>query len=174
VKYKKLLSESKEHIERYGLIQAPVTLDIFSNGGFWMSQRLDELDHNRTKAAFALPFRYYGYLKYITCMAVSGITLGMVGNLKIYSISLSILLFYCCEAHFLFLFPLIIDRVQNPVIESIRQTYRIGLLKSVITVVPIALYMISGLFSYRAPFVRWHVGCLAILIWYQHEIRDWI
>jgi hypothetical protein len=32
--------------------------------------------------------------------------------------------------------------------------------------------MLSGLLNRQNPFRRWHIGCLSVLLWYQHEVRN--
>ena len=69
---------------------------------------------------------------------------------------ISILAFYIIEVHFLFLFPLLIDRVSNPMLTSCKMTYKIGFLKALITVFQIGLYMMFGLLQLKEPFKKWN------------------
>ena len=93
-------------------------------------------------------------------------------SLNIFLTPLSIIVFYLFEVHFLFLFPLIIDKIDQPILTSIKQTYKVGIFNALVTVIPIACFMLKGLFNISKPFHNWHIGSLAILIWYQNEIRD--
>jgi hypothetical protein len=37
-------------------------------------------------------------------------------------------------------------------------------------VLRIAVFMMVGLFYSKNPLKNWHIGCLFIIIWYQHVI----
>lgn len=174
MKYRELIGKSIAHLEhncgKHYFV--PVT-DMFGNGGFWMQERLTELD-NRAAALPAIipPFKFYGYLKYGICLLLFFWAAAIFYRLNIFLMPLAVFVFYWCEAHFVFLFPLLIDGVRHPVYKSIKATYHMGVLRVMVTVMSIAVYMIRGLFNRRAPFYNWYVGCMAILIWYQHEVRD--
>jgi len=86
-------------------------------------------------------------------------------------IPLSIVVFYLFEIQFLFLFPLLIDNSKEPVRRGIREVFKIGIIRCLFTVIPIAFFMLLGLFHKRQRYRNWYIGCLAILIWYNDEVR---
>lgn len=152
-------------------VKAVFSPHIFTIGAQWMAERMgvenpsDKHKHNQS-------FIYYGLLKYGICFGVFLGAFFLFWHLQPWLIPLSILVFYLCEIHFLFLFPLLIDQVPRPVCASVRMTYRMGLIRTAFTVMHIGFFMVSGLFQYKNPFKKWHIGCLAIVIWYQYEVRN--
>lgn len=117
-------------------------------------------------------YAVYGWMKYGLSLSAMIISMWFFMNVNAWLLPLSILVFYLVEVHFLFLFPLLIDDVSAPVWTSIQQTYRSGLFTSLLTVIPIGFYMIAGLLNVRDPFHNWHVGCLAVILWYKNEVRN--
>lgn len=169
-----LLSESeKQFSKRPEQIQRVFFTHIFAAGARWMFEKLHENEPETTTVFDAsINFSYYGYLKYglsLLSFLAAGFALGKVHLLLT---PLAVLVFYVFEVHFLFLFPLLIDGAKNPIQTSIRQTYRIGFGKALFWVFTIALYMLSGLLNHRNPWRKWHIGCLSIVLWYRHEVRD--
>ena len=81
------------------------------------------------------------------------------------------LAFYVVEVHFLFLFPLLLDGVAHPLRASVRATYRVGFLKALAWTLTLAAFMLAGLLRWRRPWRSWHIGCLALIQWYCHEVR---
>lgn len=145
---------------------------IFSQGAQWMHYQLYEL-HPTTTPAFSPNTQYtaYGLLKYGACLTAFIPTLAAFPTSGPIIIPLSILAFYLVEIHFLFLFPLLIDQTPHPILASIRATYKIGIARCLLTVIPVAAYMLIGLLNKKHRLDNWYIGCLAILIWYNHEIR---
>lgn len=146
---------------------------LFTLGARWMFDRLPAKEAATARGVAASPnFGWYGCFKYglsLLALAASGWALG---HLSLLLTPLAVLCFYVVEVHFLFLFPLLLDGAKNPLRTSIQATYRIGLLSALLGVLPIGGYMLSGLLNQQHPFRRWHIGCLAVLLWYQHEVRD--
>lgn len=138
-----------------------------------MFEKLHE-DESGAVAVFdaSINFRYYGYLKYGISLLAFLTSCFVLGKLHLWLMPLAILVFYACEVHFLFLFPLLIDQVKKPMQTSIRQTYRIGFGKALLWVFAIAIYMLSGLLNFRNPWRKWHIGCLSIVLWYKYEVRN--
>ena len=182
--YRQLIAASKTHLlhantpipdmgEPVPCMPAAHFDTLFPLGARWMYHRLQEL-----QPADARPFnpgiRYtrYGLLKYGICITGSGISLPGLFTYGLFAIPLSIGIFYLLEIHFLFLFPLLIDQTPNPLLASIRATYKIGVGRCLITVIPIACYMMIGLLRKTNRFNNWYIGCLAIVIWYNHDIRN--
>jgi hypothetical protein len=138
-----------------------------------MHDRLGELRPGDV-APFDSDTRYtiYGLVKYGICLTAAGLAAVGISGYPLFAAPLSILVFYLFEIHFLFLFPLLIDRSPRPLLTSIRATYKIGVWRCLITVIPVAGYMLAGLFRKTDRLGNWYTGCLSILIWYDHEIRN--
>ncbi|MCA8831056.1 hypothetical protein [Hymenobacter pini] len=170
----RLLQESERQFnERPGQVQPVFRGNLFATGAHWMFRKLHE---NELEAApvfdAATDYRYYGYLKYASSL-LAFLTAGvLLAKLHWLLVPLAVLAFYAVEVHFLFLFPLLLDQVKNPLHTSVRQTYRIGFDRALLWVLVIAVYMLSGLLKLRNPWRRWHIGCLSIILWYKHEVRD--
>ncbi|UOE34617.1 hypothetical protein MTP16_02940 [Hymenobacter monticola] len=146
---------------------------IFATGARWMFEQLPE-NGPKTNSGFdaATRFGLYGGLKYgLSLLAFAG-ALWALGKVSLLLTPLAVLVFYLVEVHFLFLFPLLLDRARNPLRTSIRETHRIGLARALIWVLAIGVFMLSGLLNRRQPLRRWHIGCLSVLLWYQHEVRN--
>ncbi|PJJ61171.1 hypothetical protein [Hymenobacter chitinivorans] len=170
----RLLSESERQFDkRPAQVQQVFSSNVFDAGARWMFQKLHE-DEPETAGAFdaSINFSYYGYLKYGLSL-LAFLTAGFVlGQIHLWLMPLAVLVFYGFEVHFLFLFPLLLDRVENPIQTSIEQTYRIGFVKALLWVFTIAMYMLSGLLNHRNPWRKWHIGCLSIVLWYKYEVRN--
>ncbi len=172
--YKTLLLQSQEHLRGYPVyIKHQISYNVFSLGAKWMFDRLNEVDPYK-KGVFdpSVNFGFYGLLKYGICIASFFISAFLLFRVNIFLSPLGIIVFYFFEVQFLFLFPLLIDKVENPIWTSIEQTYKIGIIKALVTVIPIAFFMLIGLFDFKAPFRNWHIGSLAIIIWYKNEVRN--
>ena len=172
MKFKQLIFESKNKLDLNPiLMDGSISLNVFDSGAKWMFEKLNE---NNLEGRFNDSTNYltYGVFKYGICFCAFIISFLLFSRINFLLIPLSVLVFYLFEIHFLFLFPLLIDNVQNPVWTSIKQTYKIGIITALVTVIPIGFFMVAGLLKFSDPFRNWYVGCLAILIWYQNEIRD--
>lgn len=170
MRYRQLLDASKTHLAAVpgSLPNTAPSTQIFALGARWMYDRLLELGNQKPFNARA-PYTGYGLLKYGICGIASIACLICLGPL---AIPLSIAVFYLLEVHFLFLFPLLIDSSPHPIRSSIRSAYKIGIGQCFITVIPIAVYMMTGLFRKTNRLENWYIGCLAIVIWYNNEIRN--
>lgn len=171
---KELISQSGVYMagEPSG-IERPCSFDVFQQGGEWMRAWLDRWNKNGPAANRAvIDFNAYGFIKYLLCLGAMGISAYGLYHLRPYLLPLCIIVFYVVEVHFLFLFPLLIDGVKHPLWQSLRITHRIGLFRVLAKVIPIACFMLVGLLQVSDPFRNWHKGCLAILIWYQQDVRD--
>jgi hypothetical protein len=138
---------------------------VFRSGACWMAQRM--AGNPNAELRDGTRFARYGLLKY--GLSLGAFTCAAVFLFRMHPAwaALSVLAFYLVEVHFLFLFPLLIDGATAPVRKSILHTYRIGLVYTIFTVMPIACYMVLGLLRLRRPLHNWHIGCLAIIIWYK-------
>lgn len=155
------------------LIDKPLSVNVFREGGVWMCRWLSRLERKQGISYDGLAhFNAYGFMKYGICIAAFVISLWCFFTWNVYLMPLSVVVFYIAEVHFLFLFPLLIDKVEKPVLKSIAITYRMGLVNVLLKVIPIGFYMAFGLFRFSDPFRNWYKGCLAVLIWYQDEVRD--
>ncbi|MDX1943509.1 MAG: hypothetical protein SFU99_23280 [Saprospiraceae bacterium] len=145
--------------------------NLFSIGARWMHERLCEMRGSDQEFDEVINFTYYGVLKYSISIAGLVIALYYLIKVNIFLAPLAILFFYFLEVHFLFLFPLLIDKVKRPLLNSIRLAYKIGIIRAVFNVLPIAIFMLLGLFNYKKPLYNWYIGCLAILYWYHYEVE---
>lgn len=171
MKYQQLLSHSKESIGTdFPVSNKIISFQVFEIGSRWMFARLN----TGTTQSFNSSVNYLGYglLKYSISFLVFLFSAWLFLKVNLLLVPLSIVFFYLAEVHFLFLFPMVIDNVKKPVWTSVKQTYKIGVLNALITVIPIGCFMLWGLLHYKNPFRNWYIGCLAIIIWYQNEIRN--
>lgn len=172
MKYSKLIAESKalwNNNPEY--TKHTVSFKVFNLGAKWMFEQLNKNDE--VKSFNDLPnYFIYGILKYGICLLAFCISFYLFLKIHLLFTPLAIIVFYLFEVHFLFLFPLLIDDVKNPIITSIQQTYIIGLFTTLVTVIPIGFYMMMGLLNLKNPFRNWHIGCLTIIIWYKNEVRN--
>lgn len=168
-----LIAASRAHFKQYpDALSYNYSVKFFHEGGEWMKDRMSELNSITHKSSSTVQYIYYGWFKY----GISAILFAVMG-MWFYSIHpgllpISIIGFYVVEVHFLFLFPLLINGDQQPVINSIKKTYQVGLLKAIFTIIPIAVYMLVGLLK-KQPLLNWHTGCMSILIWYNNETGNW-
>ncbi|WP_153799144.1 hypothetical protein [Foetidibacter luteolus] len=172
--YKKLLAEAEAFLkDNPEYVRQTFTLQLFNVGAAWMATKLQQLDNSRkVHVNPGTNFTFYGLLKYGLCIVASVIACCFLYRESIFLVPAAFFVFYLCEVHLLFLFPLLIDNTTNPVWKSIRHTYKIGLLNALSRVIPISLYMIAGLFNINTAFKNWHAGSIAILIWYKNEVRN--
>ncbi len=136
-----------------GGVIPPPTPGGFAQGAEWMRRSLQIL---RGESIPPRPGAYdrAGLAKYGLCLV--GGALGGVPGL------------YAIEAQLVFLFPLLIDGVADPIVASRALTRRAGGTASVMrTVLPIAARMLSGGPRGQGAIRSWALGCLAILIWYE-------
>jgi hypothetical protein len=172
--FKTLLSKSKiayankpNQVENVGLIH------VFQAGAKWMAEKMNDLEHQKKVFIDAgTSFNVYGYFKYGVCIIAFLVSFFFFLNKNVLFTPISVLIFYFFEVHFLFLFPLLIDKVPNPIQKSIQITHQIGVFCAMIIVIRIAFFMLYGILNLKNPFKNWHIGCLCIIIWYQDEVRN--
>jgi hypothetical protein len=174
MKFQYLISQSKANLQlnppkSFGVF----SLHIFRFGAKWMFNKLheDKLD-NHVQFNSTINYFAYGIVKYGISFILFLLSAIIFIKVNLFFLPISILLFYLSEIHFLFLFPLLIDNIENPILTSIKQTYKIGVLTTLLNVIPIGLFMLFGLLNYKDPFRNWYIGCLSIVIWYKDEIRN--
>ena len=172
--YQQLLIASRAHLEKYpGYGPASNLRTLFPMGARWMYDRLTELNGNNIHPfASKVNYTLYGYLKYGICLSGFLIVIWWCSSHMPLLLPLSILLFYVLEIHFLFLFPLLIDHSKRPILTGVRETFKLGILKCLSIVIPISMFMLIGLFRKKDWVRNWYIGCLAILIWYNNEVRN--
>ena len=172
MKYIDLIQQSKAKLEQNSnAINSPISINIFALGAKWMFEKLNETNKN-AKFDDRTNYHAYGFLKYGISLIAFFIALLLLSKISIFLIPFSIFVFYFFEVQLLFLFPLLLDKVQNPIWSSVKQTYKIGIFTAMITVIPIGLYMVWGLLNFKNPYKNWHIGCYSIIIWYKNEIRN--
>ncbi len=172
--FKTLIQLSKTEFDSQpNQIKRPISLNIFNAGAKWMFDKLNQSELNDTlEFDERISYSFYGVLKYVLSLSFFTLSLVLAWEFNKLLMPFTILVFYLVEVHFLFLFPLLLDKVSNPISTSIRQTYRIGLMTTALRVLQIGVFMLVGIMNFTNPFRNWHIGCLAILLWYKNEIRD--
>jgi hypothetical protein len=146
---------------------------VFKTGAQWMHERMIELNIiENIPIVEKNNYTLYGIIKYGFCITVLCLSFYLLFLIHPVLSSLSILVFYLAEIHFLFLFPLLISGNKKPLMNSIIITYRMGILSTLLNVIPIGIYMMIGLLNTKNPLKNWYVGCLCILIWYKDETRN--
>ncbi|GAB2807494.1 hypothetical protein [Ferruginibacter profundus] len=169
MKYRQLLEQSKIYLDKNpAYVDTPVSIHIFTSGAKWMADQLNAT----TSFNSAIHFGWYGVLKYSVCVLAFFAAAISLWHINIFLLPLAILVFYFFEVHFLFLFPLLIDNVKQPLLKSIQLSYATGILTCMATVIPISIFMLAGVLNLKAPFKNWHIGSLAILTWYKNDIRN--
>jgi len=168
------LSKAKIHFnQRPVYVEQGSWINLFSSGAEWMVERLNEISsENQYIFNRDVHFTTYGLGKYLLCLLAFFISFLLFSKTHIALTPLSILVFYVFEVALLFLFPLLIDGVKHPIITSIKMTWEIGFFKAVLIVIPIAIFMLIGLFDIKKRYHNWHIGCLAILFWYLDERKN--
>ena len=188
MKYKYLIDAGKAHLEKYpgyepvshpskifhmGTTIFHVGATMFPMGAKWMYDRLNELDGDNIRPFDPrINYNFYGCLKYGACLSGAFLATWWLQRHGPLLMPLSMLLFYLIEIQFLFLFPLLIDNARHPILTGIREVFRIGVIKCLFTVIPISIFMMTGLLRKKDMFRNWYIGCLSILIWYNHEVRN--
>jgi hypothetical protein len=151
----------------------PFTIKNFEEGAFWMYEILKIISPNSQPIFIkSKKYKWYGWLKYGLSMAAFFVSFFIFIKLNFLFIPISFIIFYIVEIHFAFLFPLMIDGVKNPIQQSISVVYKMSFISVLVTVMGIAAYMLVGLFNLKQPLKNWYIGCLAILIWYNNDVRN--
>lgn len=152
-------------------VAQPLSVHIFTTGARWMFAHLPPQAGQPVEFDDSIRFGRYGSLKYgSSLLALVAVASGLARLHLLPWLPLAGLAFYVVEVHFLFLFPLLLDRVAHPLRASLRATYRVGLFKALAWTLTLAAFMLAGLLR-RRPWRNWHVGCLALIRWYHHEVR---
>lgn len=151
----------------------PLSPRVFSRGAGWLAGHLPPVGIGDGPAR-SVRFGLYGSLKYgSSLLAALGMAAALIGLRQLWLLPLAGLAFYLVEVQLLFLFPLLLDGVSNPLRRSVRATYHVGLLRALTWTLCIAGYMLVGLLDWRQPWRKWHIGCLAVFNWYDAEVRAW-
>jgi hypothetical protein len=152
------------------LTNATASFAGFQSGAEWMSEQMRRLRGGRDPAFDdRINYTFYGVLKYTISLAGSIAALILSYRHCLWFLPTAVLVFYFFEIHFLFLFPILIDRAKRPIFTGFRLIYKIGVLKALFTVIPIAGFMLFGLTNRKNPFKNWYMGCLAVVFWYEQE-----
>lgn len=173
LRYHDLMIQSRAHIAAHAQQElVPLQPRNFGDGARWMAAQLGILRGREIPFPGDVPFALYGIGKYGLCLTAALAAAILLGRLHPAFMLIAIPVFYLAEVHLLFLFPLLIDAAPKPVLRSIRASYRMGLLSSMILTMRIAAFMMIGLLQIRNPLKNWYAGCMAVLIWYEHEIGN--
>lgn len=153
----------------------------FWGGARWMARGLAGLRGEDAQAlAPSEPWRWQalGVLKYGAC-AVAGVApvaLGaLLGRWETVALGLVAVVpaFYAVEAQLVFVFPLMLDRVDAPLRASRRLTVAAGGTVSVmLTVLPLAATMLFGGIVGRGAVRCWCIGCMGVLLWYDALVQS--
>ncbi|HTF82723.1 MAG TPA: hypothetical protein VL947_13400 [Cytophagales bacterium] len=143
---------------------------IFKHGAEWMYIYMQGKAPHATFDP-STPYHTYGLYKYGISITACLASLFALIQIHILLAPLSILVFYCFEIQFLFLFPLLLDKVSKPIVKSILYTYKVGPFKALFIVLQIGTFMVLGLLNFRNPLRKWYIGCISVLIWYELEVR---
>lgn len=146
----------------------------FQSGGEWMQAEIGRLTGITLTEAPQPDFNRAGLVKYGLASLTSMLAVLLVTAPVWQAMLVAVSTFYVVEAHFLFLFPLLASNHPKPYRTSVKLTYRIGLFRCVVNILPIAIFMLAGLIRGEAPLRNWYIGCRAILIWYLDETEFWI
>ena len=138
----------------------------FSAGGAWMAEQLYQRAGQSLPSENLPDYHTAGIIKYGLASLAGIMTIPVIALVGPLAIPLSILVFYCVEVHLLFLFPLLAEGDETPYHTSVRLCRRIGVLHCVLTIIPVAIWMLTGLLNIKKPYRSWHIGCLAVIIWY--------
>ncbi|MEZ5979929.1 MAG: hypothetical protein R3F34_17195 [Planctomycetota bacterium] len=156
----------------------------FDAGAEWMRDALTHLRGERPDGV--ADFVALGLVKYaaasVTALAAASLALlpwiqGAAptsgGSALAPSIALvpAVAAFYLVEVRFVFAFPCALDGATRPLVASHRLVARIGTLRALGELVPIAARMALGLLAPRRARTRWATGCLAIVLWYEDVKR---
>lgn len=154
-------------------MQCGINVQLFENGAFWMQRQMRNwLGTSAITSDLSAAFTVAGIIKYGLSLSAFSVSLFFLFPKSFLFLPAAILIFYIVEVHFLFLFPLMIDRVEKPFYSSVKATYKVGFFRCLFSTIVIAAYMIVGFFRFKDPLRNWYVGCMAILIWYKNEIRN--
>jgi hypothetical protein len=172
--FKTLLLRSQQvYNQQPKQVKKIASLHLFTEGGYWMAEKMAYLESQQFNyIETPIPFNRYGFFKYGLCLSAFIASFLFFFQIHIWLTPLSVLVFYFFEIHFLFLFPLLIDKTPYLLWKSIKITYKIGVFKAIYRVMHIAIFMLLGLLNLKNPFKNWHIGCIFILIWYQNEVRN--
>ncbi|MFL5763111.1 MAG: hypothetical protein ACJ77K_04155 [Bacteroidia bacterium] len=170
--YRELIKRSAELYKKNEADSISLSVSVFQTGAQWMQQMMKQMDEDTPDLDPAISFSKYGTLKYTLCLLAFFVSAFLFYKINRWLLPLSVLIFYMVEIQFLFLFPVLISRLPNPVSKSIQMTFETGTMKAIFTVIPIAAFMLTGLFNLRNPYRNWHIGSLAILIWYSDEVKN--
>ncbi len=143
--------------------------NIFIDGAKFMCENMCAIDGKSRHFNPQKPYNYYGFMKYSLCFFVFFVAIFCLFQIHFLFTFLAVLVFYGFEVWFLFLFPLLIDDAEKPLVQSIKMTQKIGVFRAIFTVLPIGFFMVFGFFNFQSPFRNWQIGCLAILFWYNME-----
>lgn len=172
MKCSELIRASRKLLNEKNCCSIPIRpLDSFNRGGEWMRMQMSELrlvsipDRD-------IPFTFYGLLKYGICLMACFVSALVLYQINPLIVPISIIVFYVFEVHLLFLFPLLIDGAERPIYSSIVATYKIGVFRALLAVMPIGFIMILGLLKREKRLENWYIGCLSVIIWYENEVRN--
>jgi hypothetical protein len=174
MKFYQLLVAAEKLMVQYSTVNFKILdIRISDFGAKWMFDRLNEVSPDKSRIYDkSINFLGYGIFKYGLAIFISILYMLLCLKVNLYLLPILLLVFYCVEVHFLFLFPILFDSIKSPIFTSLKCTYILGLMTAIWNVIPIGIFMLFGLMNFKKPYRNWLIGCIAILIWYRDEIRD--
>ena len=141
-----------------------------AGGALWMALALGEL--RGTAPAGGAAFHRLGLAKYgiaTAAAAVAGGGTALATSTIAFAAPVAVIAFYLVESRMVFAFPLALDGSRRPLRDSHRLVARTApALVATAVVLRIAAEMLTGGCRGRGFLRSWCVGCLAVLLWYEH------
>ena len=164
MKFFYLINESKKRLETDSIdYQEPIG---FEKGALWMAKKL-KIDSKIDSTDFVK----IGLIKYGISLLSCTVPFFIFSTSSVKFWLSAIVLFYIVEIHFLFIYPLSIERRHPIWINSIMLTYRVGIIKCFVNTIVLGIFMTVGLIKFNKPFYNWYVGCYSIIVWYE-QVRN--
>lgn len=142
----------------------------FSVGLRWMQRALQELGLSQAPIErSSWGSQRLGLIKYLGCLSAALVIVGLAAWLDQWLLlALAIPAFYAVEAQSVFVFVLRAQGHPQPWRRSRKLCIKAGGTLTVMsTVLPLALYMLTGGLRGRGFMKSWCVGCLAVVLWYR-------
>ncbi len=153
--------------------EVPPIMKWFPVGAKWMYDALQKMEGAGNQPfPEKISYNYYGCLKYGVCIFGTILAACFLLYIHWWLFPLPVLVFYYIEIHFLFLFPMLVTHTEHPIWTGIKLVYHIGWGRCLLLVLQVAFFMVAGLFKRSNRTKQWYLGCMAILIWYNHEVRN--
>jgi hypothetical protein len=140
----------------------------FASGAEWMRLVLEQKRGSPPQGQ--ANFQWLGILKYGLCSLGALLYIAVCLLLKNWWLLPGfVLVFYAIEAQMVFLFPVALDNTPHSFSANRRMTVQAGgTLRVMWTVMQLAVVMLFGGFAGRGFIRCWALGCLSVVLWYEH------